>query len=76
MARLIVQETLQAAERKGYKTFIEARNASFQKHKQNLGITYAWPINDPNSKYQDLEFTSIYGDYSYNKEVPSDVEYK
>ena len=75
-ARELVQDTLKAAERKGYKTFIEYRDRSFQAHKSNMKIQYAWPINDPNSEYQNLKFTGVYGDYSYDKVIPSDIVIK
>ncbi len=75
-ARELVQDTLTAAERKGYKSFIEYRNTSFQRHKQNMGIQFAWPINDPNSAYQNLRFTGVYGDYTYDKVIPADIPVK
>lgn len=75
-AKELVQDTLRSAERKGYKTFIEYRNNSFQAHKRTMGIQFAWPINDPNSAYQNLRFTGVYGDYSYDKVIPSDIVIK
>ncbi len=75
-AASIVQDTLASAKRKGYETFIDYKNESFQAYKQKAGIAFSWPPNDPESDYHNLKFTGIYGDYSYNKEIPSDVEIK
>ena len=75
-AASIVQDTLASAKRKGYETFIDYKNESFQAYKQKAGIAFSWPPNDPESDYHNLKFTGIYGDYSYNKEIPYDVEIK
>ena len=72
----IVRDTLAAAKRKGYETFIAYKNESLLAYKQANGITFAWPPNDKDSDYQNLKFTGVYGDYSYNKEVPDDVAIK
>ena len=75
-AAQIVQDTLAAAKRKGYETFIAYKNESFQAYKRANVISFAWPPNDKDSDYQNLKFTGVYGDYSYNKEVPDDVAIK
>lgn len=75
-AKAIVQDTLASAKRKGYEMFIAYKNASFQAYKQAKGISFAWPPNDKNSDYHNLKFTGVYGDYSYDKAVPSDIAIK
>lgn len=75
-ASSIVKDTLASAKRKGYETFIAYKNDSFKAYKQSKGISFAWPPNDANSDYHSLQFTGVYGDYSYNKEVPSDIVIK
>lgn len=75
-ASSLVKSTLASAKRKGYETFISYKNESFQRYKGDKKIAFAWPPNDKNSDYHRLTFTGIYGDDSYNKEVPSDVTIK
>lgn len=75
-AAQIVQDTLASAARKGYETFVAYKNESFQKYKEAKGISFAWPPNDPSSGYSKLKFTGIYGDDSYNKEVPPEIAIK
>jgi hypothetical protein len=41
-----------------------------------MGIQFAWPIDDPNSAYQNLRFTGVYGDYTYDKVIPADIPVK
>ena len=72
-AAQIVQDTLASAQRRGYETFIAYKNETFQEYKQKQGITFAWPPNDPDSDYHSLRFTGVYGDSSYDKEIPADV---
>lgn len=76
LARSILKETLSTAKRRGLSQYIDYKNASFQKHKAKYNINFAWPINDPNSNYHNLIITSIYGDQSYYKEVPSSINKK
>jgi len=72
LAKNILEETLETCERKGLAKYIAFKNESFQTHKARYGFTFASPINDPNNTaYKALKFTTVYGDVSYNKEIPS-----
>ena len=73
----MIEETLASARRRGLDKLVAYKNASFQAHKAKYNIKYASPINDPNNTlYKALKLTSIYGDTSLYKEVPSSITRK
>lgn len=49
-------------------------NVEFLANKNNFGVEFAWPKNDPDSNYHDLTITSIYGNTSYNLEIPEELK--
>ena len=53
--------------------YVAFMNDCFQAHKQRLGITYAYPPNDPTSSYHSLTITTIYGDTSFYKPIPEEL---
>lgn len=69
----MIDEMLIWAERAGLNELIEFKNDCFQKHKEALGIRYAWAPNDPNSRYHELTIQSIFGDTNHNVIAPEDI---
>lgn len=57
----------------GYDELLAFQNASFLRRKEKAGITWAWPPNDPESGYNDLKVTSVFGVPGYEKEIPPSV---
>ncbi|HEY8443291.1 MAG TPA: hypothetical protein VIL24_00595 [Clostridia bacterium] len=66
----IYNSTLNTAKVYGYEDLLEFQNECFQKHKQKMGITYAWPKNL--STYQ-APAVKLLGYPEYNKEVPANI---
>ena len=58
----------------GLDDYISYSNDCFKKHKERLGIQYAWAPNDATSAYHTLKIASVYGDRSYYKTAPSYME--
>lgn len=70
-ALAIYQSTVASAKRLGADEVLAFDNATFLAYKQKLGITYAWPKNDPASGYSQLQVTNILGNTAYNLEIPA-----
>ena len=58
----------------GLDDYIAYSNDCFKKHKERLGIRYAWAPNDETSASHALKITSVYGDRSYYKTAPAHME--
>jgi hypothetical protein len=72
-AKSMWEEALDYAKRYGYKDLTSWQNEAFLKYKQELGVTYGYPANDPNSGYSSLTVTSLFGDTSKYVEVPESI---
>ena len=72
-ARAMWEEALSYAERYGYKDLTNWQNQAFLKYKQELGVVYGYPANDPNSGYSSLTVSSLFGDPSKYVEVPDTI---
>lgn len=72
-AKTMWEEALDYAKRYGYKDLTSWQNEAFLKYKQELGVTYGYPANDPNSGYSSLTVTSLFGDISKYVEVPESI---
>lgn len=70
-ALAIYEATVASAKRLGSAEVLAVRNEAFLAYKQKIGIKYAWPLNDPDSKYSQLKVTNILGNTSYNLEIPA-----
>ncbi len=69
-ATKLYESTLRTAKSYGYEDLLEFQNECFRKHKQSLGVTFAWPGNQPGYTEPDIK---LRGDLSYNKEVPANI---
>lgn len=58
----------------GGKDVLKFDNEAFQLSKENLGIKYAWPKNDPNSGYYNLKIESIFGNLDYVLDIPDGMK--
>lgn len=72
-AETIYKQTLATAKQYGYEDLLKVQNEAFQKMKAKMGITWAYPPNDPESNYHNLTVNSIRGYTEYNLEVPENV---
>ena len=72
-AKSMWEEALDYAKRYGYENLTTWQNEAFLKYKQELGVTYGYPANDPNSGYSSLTVTSLFGDTSKYVEVPASI---
>ena len=72
-AESIYNQTVTQSIAMGANEVLAFDNVYFQKAKEALGITYAWPPNDPLSVYHTLTLTSIYGNTSYILPIPDDI---
>jgi len=59
---------LQKAKNKGYERWLAYQNTSFQAYKKQLGITYAWPKNDPQYSAPAVKLKGYYEDHK--KAIP------
>ncbi len=59
----VYTKALQVSKAKGADEWLAFRNASFKKYKQELGITYAWPKNDPNYVAPEVKLYGVSNDY-------------
>lgn len=66
-------EALTYAKARGLDKLIEFQNNCYQKYKKEQNVTWGYPKNDSTSFYHSLEVTSLFGDTSYYKEVPSSI---
>ena len=64
--------TVKQSKNMGSQEVLNYHQEAFARHKSNLGMTYAWPKNDPTSSYHSLHVTSIYGNTSYFLEIPGE----
>jgi hypothetical protein len=62
--------TLATAKIYGYEDLLEYQNKCFQKHKQSLGITFAWPKNLSSYQAPQIKLT---GYTQYYKQVPTNI---
>ena len=69
-ASSIFDSTVSQARSMGSNDVLAFDQEAFQKNKTNLNLTYAWPYNDPDDPYHLLTVTSIYGNPSYQLEIP------
>ncbi len=72
-AENIYNQTLATARQYGYEDLLEVQNQAFQKMKIKMGITWAYPPNDPQSNYHNLTVESLRGNIEYNLEIPDNV---
>ena len=63
------ESTLRKAKNKGYETWLQFQNLSFQANKNAMGIKFAYPMNDPNYKAPEVRLFGFYDEYK--KPVPS-----
>jgi len=73
-ARSIWQSAVGQAKSMGSAQVLAFDNECFLANKTALGMTYAWPPNDPASGYSELKVTSIYGNTDYNLVIPPDIK--
>lgn len=59
----IYANALQVSKAKGADEWLAYRNASFKAYKQELGITYAWPKNDPSYVAPQVKLYGVSDDY-------------
>ncbi len=64
MAMRLYDSTLQKAKNKGYERWVAYQNASFKAYKEELGIKYAFPMNDPEYVAPAVKLRGYYDDYS------------
>ena len=70
----IFDSTVRMAKDAGSDKVLAFDQDAFAKNKANLNLRYAWPKNDPESPYQSLSVTSIYGNTSYFLDIPEEFK--
>lgn len=75
-ADALFREAVDYVNQYGYTELLAFQNESFLKRKEIAGVAYAWPPNDPQSGYDQLKVTSIYGVPGYDKPIPENVRLK
>lgn len=75
-AQSVWQEALEYASLYGYQKLTDWQNATFIKYKQNLGLTFAYPANDPSYGYAGLKVNSLFGNTGRYVDVPADIARK
>lgn len=73
-AKRIIKSMIDEAIAMGADKLLAYDNVQFKKYKESRGIAFAWPPNDPNSGYDKLTVTSIFGNRSYEKEIPAELD--
>lgn len=69
-AETIYSATVASAKRLGSADVYAFDNETFKAYKEKIGITYAWPANDPAYDYANRKVTNIRGNVSYNLVIP------
>lgn len=73
-AKSMFESTVRQSQSMGSQDVLSYNQEAFNRHKSNLGLTYAWPKNDPQSSYHSLHVTSIYGNTSYYLPIPEEFK--
>lgn len=73
-AENIYDSTVNQMKSMGSKDVLASDNVEFQANKRNLGVEFAWPKNDPDSDYHHLTITSMFGNTSYNLDIPEELK--
>ncbi|MCQ2793504.1 MAG: hypothetical protein MJ221_03735 [Bacilli bacterium] len=65
----LFNSTVNELKNAGLDEWLAYQNAGFKDNKQQMGITYAFPLNDPNYKAPEIK---LKGDYeTYKKDIPT-----
>lgn len=59
----LYENALTRARNRGYERWLEYQNESYQANKTAMGITYGWPLNDPNYEAPPVRLRGFYEDY-------------
>ena len=73
-AKAIIKAMIEEAVAMGADRLLAYDNVQFKKYKEKTGIAFAWPPNDPQSGYDQLRVTTIFGNRSNEKEIPAELD--